>query len=86
MRKSTDWRVVDVKVRTKDMRLSNLPTFDAGQDVLVWLSTTLGSTLGADNANRCANTRPALRCVPNGKGTALTCKLPRLLERVRLAD
>jgi hypothetical protein len=85
LRKSADWKIVDVKVRTKNMRLADPPT-DAGEGALVWLSTTLGSTLGAENANRCANTRPALRCVHNGKGTAITCKLPRTLERVRLAQ
>ncbi len=86
LRKSTDWRVVDVKVRAKNMRLLNLPTSDDLQGDLVWLSATLGSTLGSENADRCANTRPALRCVHNGKGTATTCKLPRALERVRLAQ
>ncbi|MCC6765628.1 MAG: hypothetical protein IT293_13285 [Deltaproteobacteria bacterium] len=75
LRKSVDWRVVDVKVRAKDMRLPNPPSFEPGPDALVWLSTTIGVTLGPENANRCANTRPPLVCVHNVKGTAITCKL-----------
>lgn len=86
LRKSADWRTVDVKVRAKDARLADIPTFDEGQGPLLWFSVTLGATLGPDNAARCANTRPPLHCVPNGKGTAITCKLSKApeLERFRL--
>lgn len=75
LRKSADWRVVDVKLRAKDMRLGNVPMFDTGHEALVWLSATLGSTLGPETAASCVNTRPPLTCVHNGKGTAITCKL-----------
>jgi len=87
LRKSSDWRTVDVKVRAKDARLADIPTFDEGHGPLLWFSVTLGSTLGPDNAAHCANTRPPLHCVPNGKGTAITCKLSKApeLERFRLA-
>jgi hypothetical protein len=75
LRKSADWRVVDFKVRAKDMRLTSPPSFEAGHHALVWLSATLGSTIGPENATRCVNTRPPLTCVNNGKGTAITCRL-----------
>lgn len=86
LRKSSDWRTVDVKVRAKDARLADIPTFEDGAGPLLWFSVTLGSTLGPDNANHCANTRPPLHCVPNGKGTAITCKLQQAseLDRLRL--
>lgn len=75
LRKSADWRVVDVKVRAKDMHLDNAPVFAGGKDALLWLSTTLGTTLGPETVSGCANTRPPLTCVQNGKGTAVTCTL-----------
>ncbi|MCC6848726.1 MAG: hypothetical protein IT294_09505 [Deltaproteobacteria bacterium] len=74
LRKSSDWRIVDLKVRAKDMQLPNPPAFEFGHDALVWLSTTVGATLGPETAGRCANTRPPLVCVRNGTGTAITCK------------
>ena len=54
LRKSADWRTVDVKVRAKDARLADIPTFDEGPGPLLWFSVTLGSTLGPENADRCA--------------------------------
>ncbi len=76
LRKSPDWRVVDIKVRAKNTTISKLPSSeDDGRDASLWLSATLGSTLGPENAERCANTERPLACVHNGKRTALTCTL-----------
>ncbi len=75
LRKSPDWRVVDIKVRANNTTIGALPSFDDGRDASVWLSTTLGSTLGPGNADSCANMRRPLTCVRNGKRTAVTCTL-----------
>jgi hypothetical protein len=76
LRKSADWRVVDIKIRAKNTTIETLPTLQdgSGRDVDLWLSATLGSTLGPENADTCAKTERPLACVPNGKATAVTCK------------
>jgi len=75
LRKSPDWRVVDIKLRAKNTTIGELPSFDDGRDANVWLSATLGSALGPENADSCANTPRPLICVRNGKLTAITCTL-----------